>query len=456
MNDKLIKYRITPRVFSTGKEVTLTVEGLDESTLLYDDLTYTAKIFCHEDWKYREGKELYGRSQVTHEVTVSPRDGVITLSHIFPTEGVYQIEITRERSEKHLPERYEKYGWMWRIEATYQPVSFLVYALGEDLYGTRPFKGDLHMHSYHSDGEESPAMVAAQMRKAGYDFICLTDHYAYEPSLVAQRAIADVPTRMTVFAGEEVHPIYGAVFHVVNFGGRASVNERAYGDPEKMEREAAVIAEELTEVADPIDRSELAHFIWIARAIKEVGGLAIYPHPYWVFGAGLNVRHAISEWLLKKGIFDAYEVLGGTDELHNKQQVQLYYELRADGVRIPIVGSTDAHSALGRGWGTFDNHFTVVLASDVANIPDAIRAGRSVAVDNKDTAHRGVYGEMRYVRYASFLLEHYYPLHDEAANAAGQALLRYVQGDKTQSTLIGLLEEQTRKIDRDFFGEATV
>ena len=38
------------------------------------------------------------------------------------------------------------------------------------------FRGNLHGHSTHSDGELSPERVAATYRDLGYDFICLSDH----------------------------------------------------------------------------------------------------------------------------------------------------------------------------------------------------------------------------------------------------------------------------------------
>jgi hypothetical protein len=54
-----------------------------------------------------------------------------------------------------------------------------IYSLKEDLYERRPLKGDLHIHTTVSDGCESPEMVSVYYRKAGHDFIALTDHNAY-------------------------------------------------------------------------------------------------------------------------------------------------------------------------------------------------------------------------------------------------------------------------------------
>lgn len=42
--------------------------------------------------------------------------------------------------------------------------------------GTRWFKGNLHTHSFWSDGNDFPEMIAARYKDNGYDFLSLTDH----------------------------------------------------------------------------------------------------------------------------------------------------------------------------------------------------------------------------------------------------------------------------------------
>jgi len=38
------------------------------------------------------------------------------------------------------------------------------------------YKGNLHTHTTNSDGELSPDEVCRAYKKAGYDFLCITDH----------------------------------------------------------------------------------------------------------------------------------------------------------------------------------------------------------------------------------------------------------------------------------------
>ena len=44
----------------------------------------------------------------------------------------------------------------------------------------RFFRGNLHCHSNRSDGLVEPEDVSAAYRDAGYDFICLSDHFEAE------------------------------------------------------------------------------------------------------------------------------------------------------------------------------------------------------------------------------------------------------------------------------------
>jgi hypothetical protein len=44
----------------------------------------------------------------------------------------------------------------------------------------RFFRGNLHCHSNRSDGLRSPEEVVAAYRRAGYDFVCLSDHFEAE------------------------------------------------------------------------------------------------------------------------------------------------------------------------------------------------------------------------------------------------------------------------------------
>lgn len=51
------------------------------------------------------------------------------------------------------------------------------------------FRGNLHGHSTHSDGQNSPADVVRLHREAGYDFTCLSEHLWTDPRFSAPTII---------------------------------------------------------------------------------------------------------------------------------------------------------------------------------------------------------------------------------------------------------------------------
>jgi predicted metal-dependent phosphoesterase TrpH len=46
--------------------------------------------------------------------------------------------------------------------------------------GGRFFRGNLHCHSSRSNGLLGPEEVVSAYREAGYDFLCLSDHFEAE------------------------------------------------------------------------------------------------------------------------------------------------------------------------------------------------------------------------------------------------------------------------------------
>ena len=66
-----------------------------------------------------------------------------------------------------------------------------------------------------------------------------------------------------------------------------------------------------------------------------------------------------------------------------------------------------------------------VLQEDYA----AIRAGRSVAVEQVGSGIPRVFGEFRLVKYLSFLLESYFPYHDRLCAEEGMLMTDALGGD---------------------------
>ncbi len=125
----------------------------------------------------------------------------------------------------------------------------------------------------------------------------------------------------------------------------------------------------------------------------------------------------------------------------------MYNDVRAEGCKIPIVGSTDSHSVLG------DGHIlrsTVVFAEN-DNIIGAVSDGYSVAVESLPGENIRVYGSLRLVSYTHFLLENYFPIHDELCSASGLFLEEYVHGNEEIKTTIEQIEEKITSHEKNFF-----
>ena len=306
----------------------------------------------------------------------------------------------------------------------------------------------MHIHTTVSDGCESPELVATEYRRAGYDFIAITDHNVYGASKSAEEAF-DFQTDYKILTGEEVHNGYVGFFHMVNVGSKYSINDIYINEPERVEKEAMALEAEVT-VPENVDKREYLHRVWLYREIKKSGGFAIYPHPYWTVGRHYHTETKVSEAILKNGLCDAFEVLGGCTPKELNMQVALYHELRAEGVRIPVVGSTDSHSVLQKP--SHFKHASTIAFAENNDIFGAISDELSVAVESYESEWKRAYGPFRLVKYTHFLLENYYPIHDALCSASAETILGYIHGEKQLKGTVEALEERVTAFEKKFFG----
>ena len=433
MKTELHNYDIYPKVVKTGKSTKITIRPLG-SHALFSQGTYTLRVTPMNETK----RNLPGAKDP--EYTIKAENGLLQFAHDFPKEGEYAI--------------------------SFGNIELRVYALEEDLFGCRPYMGDLHVHSSYSDGRESPAVVAANYRKGGFDFFALTDHGRYEPSLEAIDEYKNAPIDFCILTGEEVHAP-GNSSHYIHFGGSFGVNSIYGADPEKYRREVLEIEKtlELPEDIKPY-ANEYASSLWIYGKIREAGGCSVMVHPHWVHDHAYHKPADLTIYELMQKPFDAIELIGGmgmSDEgqvYENQMQVSLWQQAREDGYFVPPLGSSDSHGTVNREYDYFKLGRTIVLSEklDKDSIIEAIRAGRSVALEQyKGEKAPRCYGKHRYNAYAMFLLVEYFPLHDDLCHEEGRLMKEYTApGDAAASenakARLAALKGQTQKLLDKYWG----
>lgn len=416
-------YDCTPQIVRAGRESVITIRPLFDHCRFDDSETYQIALIPTADAGGQTGPVECPRKPVV------PSDGLLAIPLAFDGEQEYILLL--ERVVDGQPS----------VQA-----EFRLYALDDDLFARRPYKGDTHMHTYRSDGKESPAFVAASCRKIGLDFMAITDHRQYAPSLEAIRAFEDVDTDLRIYPGEEVHPPNNPV-HIVNFGGSFSVNELFQS--EAYASEAAALEGELTQVPAGVDRYSLASCIWCFRKIRQAGGLGVFCHPYWLYRHRFDVPEYLTDLLFDAQPFDALELIGGFhlyEAESNMLQVARYNEERANGKRIPIVGASDSHGCEQAelfGW-----YYTVVFAKslDLPDIINGVRELYSVAVEGLPNEQVRAFGPFRLVKYAQFLIREVFPRHDELCVEEGRLMLAHVAGDPSAAAALSALKSRTAKL----------
>ena len=427
------KYNVWPRVVPASKPVEMTVAPEARAFLFPEGGAYVLKISAvngDDPW--------YHEPTAWERVDVTAKNGVLRFTHTFEGEQEYQIKLYREELAKE---------------------NFLadlaLYSLEQDLYALTPLRGDLHSHSYRSDGRSDPAELLGYFREMGYDFQVLTDHNRHYPNAEVEKVYEGVKLGILHIKGEEVHTPTSTV-HIVHAGGASSVTDIYMKDTPRYERELAECRARVPDEIPEKQRERYAQAIWSTDRIHAAGGLAIFPHPFWRPGNGLacyNVCDDFARSLLKGGLFDAFELVGAMGVGGINRALALWQELRAEGYDIPVVGSSDVHDLTQN---AFPYHFTVCFAEEnaVDAIIAAVKAGRSVAVEMSGKEYERefrAYGNFRLVSYAQFLLQYYFSDLQRICQGEGVAMRQYAMGLTPASTIEAQVA-QTQDFKDRFFG----
>lgn len=389
----------------------------------------------------------------TYELKYSPMEQIAQKSGwvpdqkimITPENGRYAFTMFFEGEQEHIISIEEVCGDKRRAFGELH-----VYSLEPDLLGLRPYKGDFHMHSNRSDGVETPAYVAGACRRAGLDFMALSDHKTYEGSIEAKNAFQELPIDLRIYPGEEVHPKDNPV-HIVSFGASSSIT-KFYQDEAAYRAEVAVYEQKLPTLPDGVNRFQYASCLWAFDKIREHGGLGMLCHIYWVTDHKFYISTPLIGHLFESQPYDAFELISGfgSNELDrfdtNALQVARYQEERAKGKKIPICGISDTHGV--ENSDAFGRYYTVCF-SPSPELPDliaSIKGLNSVAVEAVKGDLPRAYGPFRLVKYALFLLREVFPQHDELCFEEGRLMIQYASGDTAAVDRLRLLQGQVQRL----------
>ncbi len=389
-------YAVFPKVIPVGQEVKITISGLRDRTIKPGQ-NYNIKILAmcnHADVRLLKVTAL--SPKVESAISEPAKSAVIEFSYKFVTKGEYTITIiTDDEPKKALTTEN-------------------VYAVTPELAKLRPYRGDLHIHTYYSDGTMSPIYMAVMGRKLGLDFASITDHRQYTPSLEAIEMANKIDLDLLLFPGEELD--IGAA-HIVSVCASASVME-ARGDQESYTNQLAEVVEKRlarTVMVENLMKEQYAQARWTVDKIHEFGGYAFLAHPYWISGSRYDHNLPVYDQLLKDKIIDGIEVIGGYFQHEfesNWLAIARYYEEVAKGHKIPILGNSDTHYRSENdlyGW-----YWTTVFAKSLSkdDIFDSILNLKSVACERPNGERLVACGPYELVEYTCFLDREFFPLHN--------------------------------------------
>ena len=373
MNNQVFNYSVMPSVVRADVKSVVSILPLGENASFKTGLTYTLAIRSVDTAGRHHGQVLTDTFEV-----VPDENGCLTFEYRFSGEQKHIIFLTRPEEDMRSM-YYEINNHRGRFGEN-ASVQLEVYSLKQDLYGMKCYKGEVHCHTCESDGIQDALHTVGNYRNSGYDFVALTDHFTSFASEKAMRVFKDAPVSMTLMLGEEVH-VPSERIHTVHMGGRESVNEYFRNHRDEAYARVAEIEASLN-LPDNVDKNDYAWRVFIAEKAHEFGGMANLTHPFWRLGSVYFISPATAEQLMRDGVYDALDLRDDDMEA----AVALWGDLRADGVRIPIVGSTDSHrtspddpTVAARGG------YTLVISPDGSreSIMASIRADRSLCVSTK-------------------------------------------------------------------------
>jgi hypothetical protein len=205
----------------------------------------------------------------------------------------------------------------------------------------RWFRGDLHMHTIHSDGDWTIDELFSSARNLGLDFICITDHNTSSHHLEIDQLRKNFSSPF-LLRGEEI----------TTYGGHTN----ACGLPSGTWIDFRVLPKDSTRMSK------------VVTAVHRAGALISINHPFALCGG--------CAWTYDPVVrdFDAIEVWNGSWDHTDDLALAMWDKILQSGRHLTAIGSSDSHrpaNAIGQP----TTHVAAKVASQAALV-NAIRQGR--------------------------------------------------------------------------------
>ena len=248
------------------------------------------------------------------------------------------------------------------IRAALPAALLLAWVLGAPATGAREegyrwYKGNLHTHTTHSDGDSSPDAVARWYKEHGYHFLILSDHnYFTEPKGLNQ--VFGARERFLLVGGEEVTAHYE----------KKPVHVNAYGISQLVSPQFG------PSVRETIQRN--------VDAVRAAGGIPSLNHPNFGWAVSPEDVAAVRNLRL-------IEVYNGHPRVHNEggggkpSAERIWDAALTAGREIFAVAVDDAHhfKRFGPGYSNPGRGWVMVKARElsVRSVLQALRTGEFYA-----------------------------------------------------------------------------
>ena len=457
-----------PRVFPADSEpvITISAENDKEKKLIAEGTVY----YVREDVAWSDGE--YARSSKPRWETVKAEKTADSITFKIRLRGEYN-HYFRIAKYGQLPYKGPHVKKKGKMVPAFLPgfAQFRFYTLKPDLMALRPWKGDIHQHSIRcGHAKEPPHRIPAFGRRAGFDFLALSEHKLHKPSLEAIAANDNADAGMRAFPAEEFHT-RPAFLHAVAVGHTQGVNEWVDAHPEEFEKRWK------KEIKNPeYDKYDLYKFEREIAAKARVmyrtardeckAKLVVFCHP-----CGLNSRtepiedpptgfRQVAMDLFEYDAIEAFNCaqIGG---LRRDSLTHMFMmEEIARGRKFGWTSVSDCHShATHQLYGKF---FTVIFAKDCKtdDFAEAVKNQMSVAVRGRinyvipeDKQNYMYFGRTRLVRYEEFLDEVYWDKHDAICREQGELMLKLADGDESVRPRIAELKKAVNAYRDSFFAK---